>query len=290
MINYKEDASNCEYFLKYPYAFNPEENGYYDEFNTFYLSTTESIALYLPLLDVKDKSVLTVCGSGDQALDMSLQGTKNITIFDINKSALYYFYLKIAAIKSLTFNEFTDCIIKGYPKYYYEMIKDNIPITVRGFFDYIYYKCLAQDLSSYCYGITHIRSSEIDNKESYMTPNNYLELQNNIDNYNFEIIRSDVRTLLDHVKSTYDIINLSNIMDHLCLNSYRCPPKLFKVLIEKGIIPLLNEEGKLLCAYLYRDSVHEKRRNQFWGHRHFKSEGYEFDKLNNGDHVLIYKK
>ena len=59
-----------------------------------YFSTNESLK-YIKSFDIKDKDVLTVCGSGDQAFISLINGAKKVDAFDNNPLQYYILELKI---------------------------------------------------------------------------------------------------------------------------------------------------------------------------------------------------
>lgn len=63
------------------------------KFQKIYPFTTENNS-YIEQLDVKDKSVLTVGSSCDQALNSLLLGAKEITVFDINERVKEFYEIK----------------------------------------------------------------------------------------------------------------------------------------------------------------------------------------------------
>ena len=89
----------------------------YGKFFWIYPFTTENINGYIDLFDLKDKSLLTVGSSADQAIIANLKDCKDITILDINPLTKYYFNLKKAGILTLGYEEFCKffCYI-DYPK------------------------------------------------------------------------------------------------------------------------------------------------------------------------------
>lgn len=54
-------------------------------FQSLYAFTTENIAGYITHMDIKDKDVLTLGSSCDQAFNSLLLDANGVTIFDINK-------------------------------------------------------------------------------------------------------------------------------------------------------------------------------------------------------------
>ena len=84
--------------------FTLENNEYYK----IYRFTTENISGYIDYFNLKDKSLLTVGSSFDQALNANYCGTNDITICDINPFTDLYGYLKIAALIELDYLQFQE--------------------------------------------------------------------------------------------------------------------------------------------------------------------------------------
>ena len=66
----------------------------YDTTKAIYLKTNEDLTKILSHYDIKDKSVLTVLASSDQALTSYYYGAKEIDTFDMSYTSLYYYFLK----------------------------------------------------------------------------------------------------------------------------------------------------------------------------------------------------
>lgn len=116
-----------------------------EKFKKVYPFTTENIAGYMSDLDLKDKKVLTVTGSGDHALNAILKGAIDITCFDVNPEAKNYTIDKIDLIKYLSYEDFLkymvfDNLLNGkYSlelKYYnpYSKIKHNLYLTRENYY------------------------------------------------------------------------------------------------------------------------------------------------------------
>ena len=73
--------------------------------NTGYFCTNESLD-YISNFDIKDKNVLSVCGSGDHAFMSLINGANLVDTFDYNPFQHYLLCLKCAAIKGLTKEEY----------------------------------------------------------------------------------------------------------------------------------------------------------------------------------------
>ena len=61
--------------------------------------TNENVKGILNQFDIKNKSVLTVLASGDQALNILNRKASIVELFDINKLTIYYYYIRIWLIK-----------------------------------------------------------------------------------------------------------------------------------------------------------------------------------------------
>ena len=76
-----------------------------------YPFTTESISGYIKHMDVKDKRVLTVGSSMDQALNACLYGSKDVMVMDINEGTKDYMQYKLHLLnESDTRRDFYDAI------------------------------------------------------------------------------------------------------------------------------------------------------------------------------------
>lgn len=80
----------------------------FDRYSKCYLLTTENIKDYLSLFDINDKSVLTVCGSGDQTLSVLSEGAKSVKTFDVNKLTKNLLELKKGLILGLEIDEYLE--------------------------------------------------------------------------------------------------------------------------------------------------------------------------------------
>lgn len=82
-----------------------------DNYNSIYFHSNEYLREIFDAVNVEGKDVLTVLGSGDQALYMYDRGAKSVDLYDKNSLTLYYYYLRVWTIKYL--NEF-------YPELYFK--------------------------------------------------------------------------------------------------------------------------------------------------------------------------
>ncbi len=250
----------------------------YSKFNDaciMYSLTTENIAYYIQNLNLIDKKILTVTSSGDHMLNMALKGCKDIDCFDINKNAYYMQKLKIAALKTLSYEEFleffTDCeecktVIE--PISYQRKIGEN-PHT----FDFEQYKNIRENLEKNpkFYWDTMYKTFLNDGKKLSETvciclnkktakkinlylqnENNYNELQEKIDEVKVDYYNIDILKLYK-LNEKYDMIFLSNIYRYLIEDLERkITPEQFNEYVEHDLQKILNTNGKIALFYQYK--------------------------------------
>lgn len=195
--------------------------------------------------------------SGDQIINATFKGAKDITLLDINPYAKYYYYLKAAGILELNptdFNEFFR--YNDYPK----VFKYNKKV-----FDKASYKKLKSTLKSLdndsylfwdelfdMYQPDYIRFSLFSNDEygtSVLSKSNlYLQSENTYDETKTklkelrpEFINEDI--FKSNLTKNYDNIWLSNIACYLYQDK-------IKGMTDK-FADKLAVDGKLLISYLY---------------------------------------
>ena len=90
MLNYKEDFKETELLLN--------ENIKHDYYDRLYFSSNERLEDIFSYFDFKNKDILSVIGSGDQAISFYLNDVNKVDLFDINRLAIYYYYIRIWAM------------------------------------------------------------------------------------------------------------------------------------------------------------------------------------------------
>lgn len=70
-----------------------------DCYQPMFFSSNENLDELFSNIDIKDKEVLTVLGSGDHAFNFLSRGAKAVDVFDKNKLTFYYFYLRMWIMK-----------------------------------------------------------------------------------------------------------------------------------------------------------------------------------------------
>ncbi|MEG2250561.1 MAG: DUF3419 family protein [Bacilli bacterium] len=238
-------------------------------YSPVYLFTTENIKGYLDLIDIKDKSVLTPTASGDHAFEAVLRGAKSVDMFDINLYARHLVCLKIAALKSLSRDEFLDFFLirnkdnqnkKVFSKGIYEnKLRKNLDSYSRNFWDMAYSLTKRGTILR----STGLFYNNINDKKtqtrinSYLENDNYKYLKDNIDKLlDINFYNSNILNLPKRLENKYDLILLSNIQAYVNFNSNDKLEniKKYREFVKNDMGKFLNENGKIVKEYYYCDS------------------------------------
>jgi len=207
-----------------------------------YIYATEMISEYYPLFNLKNKVILTICGSGDQVLNALFLGAKKVTGFDLNHYSKYILNLKISSILSLELKEFIEFfggkkINVGFNYEIYKKLRENLDNSTKRFFDDLYkqFNFNGEDLAKSSYFRERVGVQERDvkvfnlylkNEKAYLKMRKILRDQKQ----KFNFVRASVLNISSLIRDErYEIINLSNVQNYVCLN--------------------LNEEETVKCFY-----------------------------------------
>lgn len=200
----------------------------YKELNKHYFSwlypfTNENISEYYKCINFKNKDVLTTTSSGDHALNSILCGAKNIDTFDINPLAKYYSELKIAAIKTLSLEDFIKFLYKkGYfnNRYYlskeaYNILKKELKDEYREFWDYFFSTYNSRRIyKSHLFTDDFLDLKKLKICNGYMNDKNYSLLRDKLKSIEINYHDISIENLSD-IKKQFDVIILSNICAYL---------------------------------------------------------------------------
>lgn len=237
-------------------------------FSRIYPFTTENIAGYIDYFDLKNKSLLTVGSSLDQALNAILCDCQDVTVLDLNPHTKYYYYLKIAALLELDRKQFLEYLrYKDYPK----VFKDNRDVfkievfnklknTLRllDYESYLYWDEIFQCYNHFKIRIRLFKQDEnrtytiIDCNKYLQSDEQYQALRNKVKKYIPKFITADICDI--ELKREYDNIWLSNICQYITEEEKICS------LFERTS-NALTSNGKLLFSYLYntvRDTKYQE--------------------------------
>ena len=275
--------------------------------SSMYTFTTEILSGYIKKLGVKDKDVLTVTASGDQILNLVFHGAKKIDGFDLNTNAYYMTQLKIAALKSLFYEEFINYFsacksfedavfvekkvennLNVFDYNVYQKFSDKLPEDVKFYWDLLYKEfnydgsklhdsvCISSDSDTAVFANDYLQNAT-----------NYEIVKQKIDNVNINYYVKDILQL-HTLSKKYDCILLSNIYDYIVSDWYGViSAEDFNSYVENQLSNLLNENGIIQLAYKY----HYKTKNVAYGSTLKKlfASKYKID-VNESLNKLSYKK
>ena len=228
------------------------DKSYYEsrftKYDRVYFETNEDCDKLLSKIDVVDKKILTVLGSGDQAFHFYLNGAKHVDLFDVNKLTMYYYYLRIWNIKKNR---------TMYPNWHFdrEFVKDLLSsVKPNSRQEAIAYRYWTEIVTKFDSNFLH---------QLYHAPN-YKNLYENADiNFllerveedNFMFYDKDISLVFD-IPKKYDIIYTSNIGDYIEKDSL--------ILYRNNLYNHLNSGGIVLSSNLshnlhYSILIYQKR-------------------------------
>lgn len=234
-------------------------HGDYLLFQRLYPFCNENVSGYFDHLELENKSLLTVGSSADQSISAIARGCKDITILDICPFAEEYFYLKKAAIETLSPQDFSKLFFyRDYPRTF---IYNRKPFDLEK-----YPRLLARlkkenpQAHNFWLTLTKSRSGEMIRRNLFAqdeekpsvtrqladylkTDKAYYQTREKIKGIKPTFINANITHPLP-MKRQFDNIVLSNLTTYL---SYEEIKKLFN-----SLEPLLTEDGKLMLGYLYR--------------------------------------
>ncbi len=194
-----------------------------------YIYATEMINEYYALFNMKNKNVLTICGSGDQVLNALFLGAKKVTGFDLNIYSKHILNLKIASVLSLNLKEFLKFfgdqkINMGFDYKLYKKIKENLSNETRAFFDRIYdeFNFNGDKLAKSSHFRKRAGIQERTTREFNLylkDEKSYLKMKEILKEKRFDFVLGSVLDISKIIKfGKYEIINLSNVQNYVCLN------------------------------------------------------------------------
>lgn len=188
------------------------------KFSKIYPFATENLN-YLLDLDLHNKRVITITGSGDHVLNMILQGSKDITTFDINIKTKYFTKLKIFLINHLSYESYLKVL---------GLTNNKISLINNVFFECKYFS-----------------KERIMNQNPYLKKNNYYQLKRQLRKVKITYIHTNFEKL--KLNEQYDYMFLSNISDYLKL-MYK---EDYLSNYHKDILKFLKNIKTIYFAYVY---------------------------------------
>lgn len=306
--NFEEDIEAALELIKFKFFIFDKE---FEKYSSIYPFTNENLNGYFNKLDINNKSILTVAGSGDHYLELLIRNSKKIEIFDINVLTKYYIALKIAGIKALTYNEFIYYFFlegnhfNAFNKKSYLKIRKYLSDKDLMFWDSLYKKYSGNKIrSSRLFYQTEETYLFLKTFISYLNPNNYLAIKNILKNVDTNIednFHNCNMKNLNTLNNKFDVILLSNIADYINEIYETMPAEKFKKYVIKDLASLLNDEGIICVAYMFWANVKKQKNIPLINRREIRKSLFstEFEEwlIDNSsvkdcsnDHLLVYKK
>ena len=234
-----------------------ENKTYNYSFFQLYPFTTENINAYMKYFDLKDKSLLTVGSSSDQAINASIARCSDITICDICPLTKYFYFLKIAALLTLNRDTFLKFLCKETTnneynrQYLSKTIFNKIKNTLKSL-DYESYYIWEYIFDNYNKSIIdRLFRNDINGLERIIYCNRYLkndstynQARETIMNTSVSFKTADITQIKDD--KSFDNIWLSNIAHYLISDEI---DSMFK-----NCSKILNNNGKMLLCYFWNTS------------------------------------
>lgn len=219
----------------------------YDEVFAF---TNEYLSEYYPKFPIERGRVLTIASGGDHILQAVLDKPKSIDAFDVNRLAIYFSKLKIAAVRALNYENFLR-YFQPWDNFDSDLglfLNDNIYSKIREYLDedtkkfwdamYIDGKLI------WNYGNMLLAYKYYDTgSKSYIHERNFYKTKEHLNEVLIKFYQDcfpEIFKLLPP-SSKYDAIFLSNIYDWLSASQ----KKEFSTTCEKTADSYLNDNGMM---------------------------------------------
>ena len=248
---------------------------YSQKYGKVYFKTNEFLEELFKNIDLKDKDILTVLGSGDQSFLCYEKQAKSVDVFDVNRLAIYYYYLRIWVIEYLNQYYPDECFDKKYIAKLLRLVKpktDEEQLAYEYWNKYINtYFMGTHSLFYNTSGIPDVKISDLENIKSRTKKRD------------FNIYNVDISKPWDHDKK-YDVIITSNISDYVprCIDDFNC--------YRDNLDCLLNDGGVVVCSKFSGHKISSIEREVFkktfvrrvfpkiWIHGQLESPGYSYKK------------
>lgn len=221
-----------------------------EKFNAIYPFTTENIAGYMEDLSLIDKRIMTVTGSADHILNAIVQGSTDITTFDINPKAEHYLHLKTSAIENLSYEEFCETLLYDTNNSFRPttIAKLQLPYSSKLFWEQELKKNHNNGVvlkKSPLFTRTYFSPEKTKKNNLYLEKDSYQYLQEKLSSVKLTFINRNIKDLI--LTQDYDYLFLSNIADYL---SYMYDKE--ELVTYKKLLTKLNEKvTAIYFAYLY---------------------------------------
>lgn len=262
-------------------SYNPLKKASYHDSSFIYKITNEDVSSYFNLLKDRER-IFSITASGDQILNSILAGSKDITACDISSFPNYFLALKIAAVKSLSLEEYLNFFILAdeekieFSDKYYDKLRVNLDAKPAEFWDHLFGFFDGDEIyNSSLFSREVYTLDGFKKRNPYIEKENYQLLKRKIDDVHLKYVNTDLGSFKVEFTDFYDLVNLSSILYYDKLNN---PDTYLKLLKSFN----LSDDG-ITISYLY--DVNKHFRNIYT------SNNFSFKKFNDSvDGVMIYQK
>ena len=216
---------------------------YTPEYGKIYFKSNEFLNELFKNVDLKDKNVLTVVGSGDQSFLCYENGAKSVDLFDINKLAIYYYYIRIWVIENFNTYYPDQNLDKNYIK---ELLKYVNPKTEEEMQAYLYW---SRYVNTY-----FIKNGSLFFKSSFMNDidiDGLKTIKERLKTRSFTTYNLDISKPWNHDKK-YDVIIVSNISDYVLRDNHSF------CVYRDNLDNLLEDNGIIVCSRIHSSCSFEK--------------------------------
>lgn len=260
-------------------SYNPLRKASYHDASFIYKITNEDVSSYFNLLKDRER-IFSITASGDQILNSILARSKDITACDISPFPNYFSALKIAAVKSLSLEEYLNFFILTdeekleFSDKYYDKLRVNLDSKSAKFWDHLFGFFDGDEIYS-----SSLFSREVYTLDGFRKRNPYIEKENyqllkrKIDDVHLKYVNTDLGSFKVKFTDCYDLVNLSSILYYGRLNN----PDTYLKLLESFN---LSDDG-IIISYLY--DVNKHFRNIYT------SDNFSFQKSDDSG-VMVYQK
>lgn len=227
-------------------------------YQDLYVNATEDMATYFKEFKVTN-SFLTIGASGEQVVNAINSGAKVIDVYDSNRLCKHALFLRLAAIKALSYEEFIE-YYKTFSPFLFVKIAEYLPEEELAYWGTLYRMFGQNNLNSgqiinnLLFTYKRLDKELVRKINPYLNPDNFYKLKEIIDAVTIHYIDSDLYGLPKHIsENTYDVINLSNIYEYLNYSNdtrFKHARK-FRNFVMNELYPHLNPNGTILVSYLY---------------------------------------
>lgn len=273
-INVEEDIFFTESFF------------YGNELNDYckiYYFSNEKVEKMIDSVDVSNKKVLTVLGSGDQAFHLYNKGACRVDLFDKNKLTIYYYYLRRWTILFLDiyYPTISDLVFRFDINLIKKIIKNVVPRNdeeskALDYWNLFVDKFTDENIAD----LFHLPEYESELKNNNIS--NIDIIKKRLINDNFNFYNKDFSWNVD-MDQKYDIIYISNIPEWIYYKMGGVHLEIFKY----NLLKLLNENGIVLGTNLTLKEPNEAMRRifrdnfsiKYVGDNKNRYTGYQYKKL-----------